>query len=602
MHSSNLTSRSQQPLNEMLRNASRINTMLSALEIAHSILKHAAEEQQLLLPARQQSPLLSDTAVTTSASLPRAELQQAAARSSQPGPASMRKRKSPKSNAAGSTTHASMRAQARLAKKQPRAPKQPTVEMDYDSFWPVMHARARASLHTLGAGPSELERLPNRWPKVYIYDLPQPLSEGWHPSNATIDQVFGQRFNWNDKTLTRAGYKQLTELVSGAQRATLSKHVRNTNHYSFARAFLYRLWNSPHYRTRNPADADIFYAPISPLPKRGKYITEVCKAINGSYIANALMPHFNEQTAHKHLFVWSKEHYEAMDCTGWWGNPKSLFKRVMRLAYSPVASEQQRPDDYYPPEYGCHTLFAKSGCPTYPNLESVPYISNVHWPAAQRFASNGGSFLARTRMHGDEMTPWSDTRSRHFSMLFLGGSGHGDTQVRRKLWAMCTGYNSPVKCLASRYTVNSLLYKYTSTFCLEPAGDSPYRRSTTDSIAFGCIPVFLSSMQTNVYGWLWGGNQAGRLNESGWEHAASIHINRTAFLNDEVNVSRLLESIPSELLALMRRILAQHARKFTVALEDDEGDQVHALLLGAWRTSRRLGREKVLPGWSLRDD
>ena len=33
-----------------------------------------------------------------------------------------------------------------------------------------------------------------------------------------------------------------------------------------------------------------------------------------------------------------------------------------------------------------------------------------------------------------------------------------------------------------------------ATFCLEPEGDSPFRKSLSDSIGFGCIPVLFSNL------------------------------------------------------------------------------------------------------------
>ena len=115
-------------------------------------------------------------------------------------------------------------------------------------------------------------------------------------------------------------------------------------------------------------------------------------------------------------------------------------------------------------------------------------------------------------------------------------------------------------------------------FCLEPAGDSPFRRSITDSLALGCIPVFFSQPQEDAYSWLW----------EGWRRAASVVVNRTAFLNGEIDLYRLLSSIPPEQLALMRRTLAQYGRRFTVSLKDDREDELHALLHGALEASRRL--------------
>ena len=43
-----------------------------------------------------------------------------------------------------------------------------------------------------------------------------------------------------------------------------------------------------------------------------------------------------------------------------------------------------------------------------------------------------------------------------------------------------------------------------STFCLEPGGDSPYRKSLWDSLAVGCIPVVFSKYSELTAPWHWG--------------------------------------------------------------------------------------------------
>ena len=164
-------------------------------------------------------------------------------------------------------------------------------------------------------------------------------------------------------------------------------------------------------------------------------------------------------------------------------------------------------------------------------------------------------------------------------MVFLGGVMHGDTRVRKKLRQMCLSYADAPTCTFQRYDFSTLLLKYRSTFCLEPAGDSPFRRSITDSIAFGCIPVFFSGPQEDAYDWLW----------AGWRRAASVRVNRTLFLAGKIDLRRLLLSAPPELVALMRQTIAQNARAFTMSIEDDPGDEVHLLLHGALEASQRLG-------------
>ena len=97
----------------------------------------------------------------------------------------------------------------------------------------------------------------------------------------------------------------------------LPLQVHESNDYGFGQALAYRVWNSHRYRVRDPAVADLFLVPVLPVPKRGRELDAACRSLSAEVVAAALAPHFTEDTAHKHVFVLSKEHYEARSCKGW---------------------------------------------------------------------------------------------------------------------------------------------------------------------------------------------------------------------------------------------------------------------------------------------
>ena len=115
-------------------------------------------------------------------------------------------------------------------------------------------------------------------------------------------------------------------------------------------------------------------------------------------------------------------------------------------------------------------------------------------------------------------------------------------------------------------------------FCLEPGGDSPYRRSFTDDLVLGCIPVIFGQLQDRVYPWLW----------NGWREASRVLIPRTLMVENKIDLFELLSSIPEELLHRMQETIARNACKFQMSLEDDPGDEVHTLLHGAMEASKEL--------------
>ena len=486
---------------------------------------------------------------------------------------------------ANSQSNRTAAAQQPLALPAPRpikSSKRIAKEIDYEQYWRDASAAAMAALEKQREVEEATRSRLARWPKVYIYQLPAELMEGWNPDEASEESVFGKTVqsmrSWDDLVLSRRRkVAPLSPLwwknMTTARRMEMAQNVRDTNHYGFALALTYRLWKSTRYRTMDPDAADLFLVPLLPRPKRGRFITAACLNLTADKVTAAL-PHLNEANAHTHVFPMAKEHYEGSKCPGWWADPTGLFRNVQRLSYSTAQPESTRADDYYKYERKiaglpkCNDLWQYKGCPHYPNVESAPYISNVHWPPTAKTALT---------------PPWADeSGARPFRMVLLGGVTHGDTKVRKRVKAQCNGYRDASKCLVQRYDFATLLLKYQSTFCLEPAGDSPFRRSTTDSIAFGCIPVFFSAPQEDAYNWLW----------SGWRRAASVRVNRTLYLDGKIDLHRLLNSAPPELIMRMRHTLAQHARAFTMSLEDDPGDEVHLLVHGAVEAAKRLGAER----------
>ena len=120
--------------------------------------------------------------------------------------------------------------------------------------------------------------------------------------------------------------------------------------------------------------------------------------------------------------------------------------------------------------------------------------------------------------------------------------------------------------------------KRSSTFCIEPPGYSSPRKSAIDSILLGCIPVLFHPMTDNANEWLW----------ATWKHSGRLLVDRAAFLRGEVNLHRLLSSAPPPLVQRMKATVRRHARVFTISMQDDPGDSIHAILVGASRLAADL--------------
>ena len=446
---------------------------------------------------------------------------------------------------------------------------------DYDRYWQDAWANANASFAARRAQP---EKRHTRWPRVFVYELAPPVSD-WDANSATNDQVYGARVAFGGR-------------------------LRDTNHYGMSMVLTHRLWRSSHYRTKDPAQADLFLVTAMVKPKRGMHIGSTCRENVTEKTLVAQLPHLTHETAHKHVLLMAKEHYEALACD-WFSRPKGLLKRAIRLAYSQVQPREYMSDCAGQCNYcECNvskawanrqplpgerdrSLFERRAY-TYPHTFSVPYVSTVHWPPANPLPLTGAATSLKSQKGAAVFTsrsaPWVQAmRAVKYRMLFL-GAVHGDTPVRNEIVRACTLYSKKDASICARLKYNlrkTLILKHQATFCLEPQGDSPYRRSFTDSLVLGCIPVLFSRLQDDhTYPWLWGR----------WREEARVLVPRQPFIDQQIDLAQLLAKAPPALVAHFQHTIEEHARVFQVSEEDDESDQLHAVLLGALRESRRLGR------------
>ena len=370
-----------------------------------------------------------------------------------------------------------------------------------------------------------------------------------------------------------------------------------TNQYALAQILLYRLHNSPACRTEDPAQADLFYIPVLAHPKGSSEWGNVCKAkpFEPSALSSSL-PHLTARTAARHFMVVSKGHYCASRCE-WWKRPTGLLASVVRLAYSHTANLEDTAGVRAVVEWerGRKRALASNGTADtlpaapmdvrmrdyigimrrkpheYPNLFSVPYPSSVHWTTA---AASGGDPTATLKL-----PPVSE---RPKLMLFIGKFDHGDLAVRQRIKSQCLGYADERVCTltkcSSRGCARELLMKGTARFCLEPAGDSPFRKSLSDSLAFGCVPVLFHNFTDAVAPWFWGA----------WRQDARVLIDRDAFVSGAIDLRDKLSAIPARRVEQMARTIARNKRSFQYAIDDVAGDAVDIIVRRIHRRAAAL--------------
>jgi hypothetical protein len=434
---------------------------------------------------------------------------------------------------------------------------------DYTAFWQKVKDEAHKSLEKEITNPAAIQ---SKCPKVYVYNL--------STINALDDDTMFDKLEFSpfgDKIIVDESKfgKDDKELYEG--------YLYGTHQYAFPSILEQRIRASEACYTNDPNHAELFYAPVLPKPKRNNMWDTACSQVTGQMVQKAIEPIVasiltNRSVACRHFVSVGKAHWGAGACEGWFSRPEKFFQNIQRLAYSHVdwvwdegkekglhlARSQQiagkqvyAPDDAYGSVLSTNPNATKN---KYPNLVSVPYPTGLH------FQRVDGS-------HNHQ--PWQDPNKRTILMSFLGKGRHGDLPVRQKIVEMCKSYDNNSVCYRNKWSdTEGIAGKGRAKFCLEPPGDDPWRKSLSDSIVFGCIPVLFSELSDDFAPWFW----------KDWKARARILIPREEFVQGKIDLKTLLESTPEDVLAMMQSTLKEKARQFQYSLDDDPDDAIGILL------------------------
>jgi hypothetical protein len=219
----------------------------------------------------------------------------------------------------------------------------------------------------------------------------------------------------------------------------------------------------------------------------------------------------------------------------------------------------------------------------FPHLNSVPYPSSVHDSAAR---SKSGA-----------PPPWAARQGRRNGTLAMFiGTPHGRegelsfAEVRPRVIRECAAADDAI---CKMYTPSDFKDENKdvcmarifadATFCLEPGGDSPYRKGFYDALLSGCVPVVFGLYNARVAPWF-------------VPRGAVVELNETAYYRGEYDALAALAAIPPSDVLRRQRALAAGAHRAQYALDDVPGDAVETLLRGARRAALRREERGVLEG------
>ena len=290
---------------------------------------------------------------------------------------------------------------------------------------------------------------------------------------------------------------------------------------------------------------------------------ESCSHISGESVRKSLV-YLNATNACRHFVAVGKGHVDVLGCDGWFSNPISELQPMVRLAYSNYSFVT---DKYGAHGYDQHDITNS----THPNLYSIPYPSSLHF-----FKNN------------DTLLELLHQKKKSATMSFMGKDTHGDVPVRKRIGKFCRKYTKQCDYQKWKGTPDFITNKARATFCLEPAGDTPGRKSLSDSITFACIPVLFSELTDDSSPWHW----------LEWKDRARILVPRDDFVAGRIDLKTLFKTMPPKLLQLMKTTLKEKARQFQYSLDDDQQDGIRIILDNLYRIATEKEKQRLV--WILR--
>ena len=143
-----------------------------------------------------------------------------------------------------------------------------------------------------------------------------------------------------------------------------------------------------------------------------------------------------------------------------------------------------------------------------------------------------------------EELPWLHEPRPYFVSLVGSTEGSPSHKIlRKKLFTLCEAH--PL-CHAVRFPqhaagslVRAYETKHQSTFCLEPGGYGPDRKSISDSLHLGCIPVITSFEYFDRKYKLWDANWK-------WIENSSVYVSEDDIVREKIDIFDVLSSIPEK--------------------------------------------------------
>ena len=404
-------------------------------------------------------------------------------------------------------------------------------------------------------------------PSVYVYELPHELSGGevlrWpsgipfgSPGCTDLPRGDPEKHDCLFRTQIPVLAPTTGQLLSLSPTATMgASQIVHARLLASAR------------RVYSPSQADLFYVPIY-REEITNTVERLARCPNASQVVS-LLPYLNEATAGRHLMVIGRTgivgHTSRLESRGFDACP-ALHNTVLPWK----TAEQKRPDGSLTAE-GLITKMLRVA-----TEDTFCCMGNWgHWATWSTPCGNVGSGLSSSQL--SSLRRAADPAHARSQLVMATLGLHGKHVALRTAWkADCKAHprcdyveltsGQPETATWPRL-LSSML---NSTFCLQPMGDSPTRKSIIDSILLGCIPVLSDVGQTRAWTWHLG---------QGWSRFAILHKANTGLMQK-------LESVHPDMILRLRKGLASVSQRLPYRTEDGHGDAVEMMLAGVLRVVR----------------
>ena len=302
------------------------------------------------------------------------------------------------------------------------------------------------------------------------------------------------------------------------------------------------------------------------------WVQAMCRHLADGKRMRALMPHIRPSNLHRHVLLTP---CPIHTCDSERAHGANLTERIPKWVSHIHLSLDA---DNLAPRRSVHSR---------PRSINVPYISSVRWSRQWTAPPWRGAGAGRRHLVSFTGSMRGRPESKALRKVLLASCARA---ARGVCSALVTGRFPILQAAEADELANmrrALRLKATSTFCLEPPGFSPPRKSMIDSMLSGCIPVtfYTDEQLRHLMPFHFGG----------WGLNATLRLDAAAVTRGDIDVIETLAALPAAHVASLRRAIAADAHRLVYAFGSYPDDAVETVLRALGDATAAAGPRAAAP-------